>query len=76
MGTGNEQRIGLEREDMREGLRLLRAERAAHDALHAAENEYQVWASQMAALYGVPAGWMLADVVVGFVPAGEEVDHD
>lgn len=61
-------KIKLDREDLREGLRLLRAQKMAHDAMHVAENEYKVWASQMMSMYGAPAGYMLRDLIVGFEP--------
>lgn len=64
--------IAMDREDVREGLRLLRAQRMAHDALHVAENEYKIWAAQMGALYGVPAGYVLRDLVIGFELAEEQ----
>jgi len=63
--------IAMDREDVREGLRLLRAQKIAHDALHMAENEYKIWAAQMSVLYAAPAGYVLRDVVIGFEPAGE-----
>lgn len=64
------QQIMLEREDVREGLRLLRAQKMAHDALHVADNEYAIWYAQMQAMYGAPEGWQLRDLVIGFVPGG------
>lgn len=60
--------IKLDRDDLREGLRLLRAQKAAHDAMHVAENEYKIWASQMMAMYDVPDGYVLRDLIVGFEP--------
>jgi hypothetical protein len=58
--------IVMDREDVREGMRLLRAQRISLDALHMAENEYKIWVAQMAALYAAPAGYVLRDIVNGF----------
>lgn len=63
--------IKLDKEDLREGLRLLRTEKLAHDQMHVAENEYKIWASQMMAMYDVPDGYVLRDLIVGFEPVAE-----
>jgi len=68
------QRIVLAMEDQREGLRLVRAQKMAHDAVHVAENEFAIWAAQMGAMYSVPDGYVLSDVIVGYVPAGEQTN--
>ena len=66
--------IKLDKEDLREGLRLLRAQKVAHDGVHVAENEYKVWASQMMSMYAVPDGYVLRDLIVGFEPVVEVND--
>ena len=65
------QTIVLKQEDQREGLRLIRAQKIASDTMHVADNEYAIWAAQMGAMYGVPDGYVLQDVIAGFTPAGE-----
>lgn len=68
--------IPMDREDVREGLRLLRAQKMAHDALHVAENEYKIWLAQMQVMYAVPAGAVLRDLVVGFELVEEQDNGD
>ena len=67
----NDNGIRLSEDDMREGLRLEREAAAAHDRLHAAQNEIKLYVAHLGALYGVPNGWKLKDWLRGFEPATE-----
>ena len=62
------EQIKLRVEDVREGLRLERAQAEAHDLYHVAENQLQMYVTQIGMLYGVPDGWQLRDWLRGFEP--------
>ena len=69
-GLSQHDRIVLAPEDVREALRLIRAVRLAEEAAHAQQHALQLFEQQLATLYGVPAGYVLRDFTVGFVPDG------
>ncbi|MCB0136472.1 MAG: hypothetical protein KDD75_15315 [Caldilineaceae bacterium] len=62
--------IKLAPEDVREALRLIREIRLQQEIAHAVEHSLQLFEQQIATLYGVPAGYMIRDVTVGFEPGG------
>ena len=76
MENAGEQAIKMDEQDVREGLRLLRELDAAHDLYHAAENNWHRWAQQMGQLYGVPAGYSLNNVIVGWTPGAQGGDAE
>lgn len=67
--------IELNNDDIRTGLALWREFQRAHDLYHVAENDWNRWCGQMAALYRVPPGWRLTDLLQGFAPQQEEQNH-
>lgn len=62
--------IQLEPEDVREALRIIRRIQAAHDALHAAENQLKVYENQLRRVYRAPEHLVIKDFTVGFEEAG------
>lgn len=63
-----EQQIRLDKGDVREALRIIRAKQQAVDALHAMEIQLQMFEQQMAVVYQVPDGWVIRDFTRGFEP--------
>ena len=64
--------ITLDKEDQRTGLAIWRQYQKAHDLMHVAENDWQRWCNQMQALYAVPDGYQMTDIMTGFVPVQGE----
>ena len=69
-GLSQHDRIVLAPDDVREALRLIREVRLQQEIAHAVEHSLQLFAQQLATLYGVPAGYVLKDFTVGFEPDG------
>lgn len=63
------QAILLVAEDVRAGQIKYWEIARLHDLMHAAEADFGRWANGMAALYGVPPGYIIGDPLAGFVPA-------
>ena len=67
--------IYLTPEDVRIGqLKYIEIQRL-HDTLHAAEADFGRWANAMAALYGVPVGYVIGDPAAGFVAASVNMEE-
>ena len=62
------EKIPINDQDLREGLRLLREKTVA-------EKTMQLFIEQMAAIYNVPAGYTLLDFQIGFEPV-EGIRYD
>jgi hypothetical protein len=70
----DEQRIELDRDDQREGLRIWRECQKATDLMHVAENDWRRWKGQMELLYVVPTDYAMTDIMRGFEPAREKTN--
>ncbi len=64
--------IGLQREDVAEGLAKMRELERQADVLKVLENDLRRFVGHLQGMYRVPAGYGIRDWTVGFEPAPAE----